>query len=175
LHWILDGIDIDAMVRHQDFCNRQKIVALRRDRRWGQGQRRLCAPPGVMGGRVKKMAGSAIPTIRYYEQVGLLPEGSRSKGNQRRYEHGAIHRLFFIRCARALGIDAIRDLFRLTDVSYAHSSEALRIAKEQLIVVEEKIAQLELLEKLMPPRVSCSNSQHLCPLVTRVQTIKAIP
>ncbi|MBK3746015.1 MerR family transcriptional regulator [Paraburkholderia aspalathi] len=104
-------------------------------------------------GELSQITGVKIPTIRYYEQVGLLPKGSRSKQNQRRYEHGAIHRLLFICSARNLGfgIYAIRDLFRLADVSYLHTSEAFRIAKEQLVVVEEKIAQLELLEKAIRP------------------------
>ncbi|MFU0506359.1 MerR family transcriptional regulator [Pseudaminobacter sp. NGMCC 1.201702] len=102
-------------------------------------------------GELSRITGIKIPTIRYYEQIGLLAEGSRNKGNQRRYEHRAVHRLLFIRRARDLGfsIDAIRDLLRLADKSVPDSSEALRIAKEQLAAVEDKIAQLETLEKVM--------------------------
>jgi len=102
-------------------------------------------------GELAQITGVKIPTIRYYEQIGLLTDGLRSKGNQRRYGHGVIHRLCFIRCARDLGfgIDAIRDWFRLADVSCLSTSDALRIAKEQLVIVEEKITQLELLDKLI--------------------------
>lgn len=102
-------------------------------------------------GKLSQITGVKIPTIRYYEQIGLLPEGLRNKGNQRRYDHDAVKRLLFIRRARDLGfdIDAIRDLLHLADVSASRSPEALRIAKQQLASVEEKIAQLEDLEKVI--------------------------
>lgn len=101
-------------------------------------------------GELSRKAGVKIPTIRYYEQIDLLPEGARNKGNQRRYKPVAVQRLLFIRRARELGftIDAIRDLLCLADASYSCPSDALRIAREQLAAVEEKIVQLEALEKV---------------------------
>jgi len=32
-----------------------------------------------------KETGCKIPTIRYYEKIGLLPDPPRSEGNTRRY------------------------------------------------------------------------------------------
>ena len=57
-----------------------------------------------------------VPTIRYYEQIGLLPEAERSAGNQRLYGRKALERLAFIRHARDLGftLEAIRDLLSLS-------------------------------------------------------------
>jgi DNA-binding transcriptional MerR regulator len=102
-------------------------------------------------GEISQVTGIKIPTIRYYEQIRLLPEAVRTEGNRRRYDHGAVHRLLFIRRARDLGfgIDAIRDLFRLADVSFSPSSEALHIAKEQLVAVKEKIAHLKAFEEAL--------------------------
>ena len=37
-------------------------------------------------GKVATQTGVKVPTIRYYEQIGLLPEPGRSRGNQRIYE-----------------------------------------------------------------------------------------
>ena len=34
-------------------------------------------------GKLGEAAGVKVPTIRYYEQIGLLPEPERSAGNQR--------------------------------------------------------------------------------------------
>lgn len=102
-------------------------------------------------GELSRITGVKIPTIRYYEQIGLFAGTPRNKANQRRYNHRAVKRLLFIRRARDLGfdIDAIRDLLHLADVSASRSPEALRIAKEQLASVEEKMAQLEDLEKVI--------------------------
>lgn len=66
-------------------------------------------------GKLGEAAGVKVPTIRYYEQIGLLPEPDRSAGNQRLYGQSALDRLAFIRHARELGfpLDAIRDLLSL--------------------------------------------------------------
>ena len=68
-------------------------------------------------GKLGEAAGVKVPTIRYYEQIGLLPEAERSAGNQRLYGRKAMERLAFIRHARDLGftLEAIRDLLSLSD------------------------------------------------------------
>lgn len=38
-------------------------------------------------GELSKRTGVKVPTIRYYEQMGLIREADRSDGNQRRYEN----------------------------------------------------------------------------------------
>jgi DNA-binding transcriptional MerR regulator len=47
-------------------------------------------------------SGVKVPTIRYYEQIGLLPERPRTTSNRRRYNASDLHRLAFIRHAREL-------------------------------------------------------------------------
>ena len=54
-------------------------------------------------GKLGDAAGVKVPTIRYYEQIGLLPEPDRSSGNQRLYARRTLDRLSFIRHARELG------------------------------------------------------------------------
>jgi DNA-binding transcriptional MerR regulator len=68
-------------------------------------------------GTLSKRTGVKVPTIRYYEQVGLLSEPDRTAGNQRRYGQTEIERLGFIRHARDLGfpIEAISSLISLND------------------------------------------------------------
>ena len=43
-------------------------------------------------GKLGEAAGVKVPTIRYYEQIGLLPEAERSSGNQRLYSRKALER-----------------------------------------------------------------------------------
>ena len=55
-------------------------------------------------GDLSRSTGVKIPTIRYYEQMGLLSHSERSEGNQRRYSGEEQERLSFIRHARELGL-----------------------------------------------------------------------
>lgn len=95
-------------------------------------------------GKLGEATGVKVPTIRYYEQIGLLPEPDRSAGNQRLYGARALDRLAFIRHARDLGfsLEAIRDLLSLSDRPDQPCHAADAIAREQLCAVEGRIARL---------------------------------
>lgn len=99
-------------------------------------------------GRVAEAAGCKVQTIRYYEQIGLLPEPLRSEGNQRRYGQSDIDRLRFIRHARELGfpLDAIRALLSLADTPGQSCVAADAIARAQLREVERRISRLQALK-----------------------------
>jgi DNA-binding transcriptional MerR regulator len=99
-------------------------------------------------GKLSKAAGVKVPTIRYYEQVGLLPEPERSGGNQRLYTAATMDRLSFIRHARDLGfaLEAIRDLLSLSDTPDQSCAAADQIAKSQLIAVRDRLTRLRALE-----------------------------
>jgi DNA-binding transcriptional MerR regulator len=99
-------------------------------------------------GDLSKHTGVKVPTIRYYEQMGLLAAAERSEGNQRRYEKTDLERLAFIRHARDLGLDipAIRELIALSQHPEQPCVNADRIAADHLVAVREKIEKLKKLE-----------------------------
>jgi DNA-binding transcriptional MerR regulator len=113
-------------------------------------------------GSLSKRTGVKVPTIRYYEQMGLLKAAERSEGNQRRYERSDLERLAFIRHARDLGLDipAIRELIRLSEHSQQPCADADRIAAEHLAAVREKIARLGKLEQELDRIVSHCDGGH---------------
>lgn len=98
-------------------------------------------------GTLGKKTGTKVQTIRYYEQIGLMPEPGRTKGGQRRYGKGELDRLSFIRHARQLGfsLEAIRELLDLADDPDRPCHEADAIARRQLNQVEQRMARLEAL------------------------------
>ena len=100
-------------------------------------------------GTLAKRTGTKVQTIRYYEQIGLLPEPGRTEGGQRRYEDDDLDRLAFIRHARQLGftLGAIRELLELSDNPGKSCTDVDRIAHRQLKEVEARIARLEALRK----------------------------
>ncbi|SES16401.1 helix-turn-helix domain-containing protein [Rhizobium sp. NFR03] len=99
-------------------------------------------------GDLSRRTGVKVPTIRYYEQAGLIAPAERTEGNQRRYEKKALDRLAFIRHGRDLGlsIEAIRDLIDLSDHPETPCARADAIAAGHLAAVRAKIAQLQRLE-----------------------------
>ena len=91
-------------------------------------------------GDLSKRTGVKVPTIRYYEQMGLLVAAERSQGNQRRYERTDLERLAFIRHARDLGLDlpAIRELIALGQHPQEPCVNADRIAADHLAAVRSR-------------------------------------
>ena len=66
-------------------------------------------------GALSKRTGVKVPTIRYYEQIGLMPPVPRTESGRRSYGGDDLKRLGFIRHARNLGfeIEEIRQLIAL--------------------------------------------------------------
>lgn len=95
-------------------------------------------------GKLSETTGVKVPTIRYYEEIGMLPAADRTTGNQRVYTISARDRLKFIRHSRDLGfpLEAIRDLLSLSDHPNQPCLAADAIAKEQLAKVEQRIERL---------------------------------
>ena len=100
-------------------------------------------------GELSKRTKVKVPTIRYYEEMGLLPEAERTSGNQRRYDEAGLERLSFIRHARDLGfsIEAISSLIDLQNHPDRSCEAATAIASSQLADVRAKIKRLRTLEK----------------------------
>lgn len=99
-------------------------------------------------GELSRNTGVKVPTIRYYEQMGLISPAYRSQGNQRRYERSDLDRLAFIRHARDLGFDIsdIKELIALSHHPQMPCAGADRIAEDHLAGVREKIVRLRKLE-----------------------------
>ncbi|WP_426011755.1 MerR family transcriptional regulator [Caulobacter sp. DWR2-3-1b2] len=100
-------------------------------------------------GQLAALTGVKVPTIRFYEQIGLLPEPSRTSSARRQYDADAVRRLTFIRHARQLGfpVEAIRSLLELSDHPDRSCEQANQLAAQQLAAVDEKIAQLQTLRR----------------------------
>jgi DNA-binding transcriptional MerR regulator len=99
-------------------------------------------------GDLARTTGCKVQTIRYYEEIGLMPEPARTAGNQRRYGRRHVDRLAFIRHSRELGfpLDAIRALLSLADRPDQPCSSVDSIARAQLKNVEHRIGRLQALK-----------------------------
>jgi DNA-binding transcriptional MerR regulator len=100
---------------------------------------------GLLIGDVAQRAGVSAPTIRYYEEIGLLPAPSRSSTGYRRYAETTIEELRFIRKAQALGfsLDEIAEILKLSRAGRTPCEHVLSVAHHHLAAVDERIRQLQ--------------------------------
>ena len=110
-------------------------------------------------GKAAELAGVKVPTIRYYEAIGLLPTAPRTDSNRRTYDEADVRRLRFIRHARELGfdVDAIRQLLALAGLPETPCGEADEIARARLLEIEGKIARLGALRQELQGMIESGN------------------
>ena len=103
---------------------------------------------GVPIGEAARRSGVKVPTIRYYEQIGILPALPRTGSNRRLYGQDDLRRLRFIRHARELGfsIGSIRTLLELHDHPDQSCAAADAIARDRLAEIDQRIASLTALK-----------------------------
>ena len=114
-------------------------------------------------GEAARHSGVKVPTIRYYEEIGLLPAPPRTQSNRRHYEAADLRRLTFIRHARELGfeIGAIRALLTLQDDPRQPCATADTIAKARLAEVEQRIRSLSALKAELELMVEGCSHGHV--------------
>jgi len=112
-------------------------------------------------GEIARSTRTNPSTVRYYEEIGLMPAPMREDSGQRRYNEEDRRRLAFIRQCRAFGfsIEQIRSLVMLTRDSERSCGEARAIAADHLKAVSERVSELtELQRSLMDFVESCDTA-----------------
>jgi len=98
-------------------------------------------------GVLAERTGASVPTIRYYEQIGLLRRVGRRNG-QREYDNEDLRRVLFIRRCRQFNfsIEQIRTLVLLVQAD-GPCVEARLTAEKHLATLRSRLAELSALEK----------------------------
>jgi DNA-binding transcriptional MerR regulator len=89
-------------------------------------------------GDLAKETGVKVVTIRYYEQIGVLPVVKRTSGNYRTYGADHVRRLRFVRRCRDLGfsLDQVRGLGSMSDGRAASAGTREENCRPQTACVE---------------------------------------
>jgi DNA-binding transcriptional MerR regulator len=100
-------------------------------------------------GALAELTGTTAPTIRYYEEIGLLRSADRQSGGQRVYGEADVKHLTFIRRCREFGfsIDQVRSLVMLLQDPQSSCMHARDLAKDHLAAVRAKLSELKALER----------------------------
>lgn len=98
----------------------------------------------LMIGDLARRTGTKINTIRFYEDIGLMPRAARTDSGRRRYDEDDVRRLAFIRNGRELGFstDELRSLVSLSEQPDQDCGAAAAIAKRHLADIELRVVRL---------------------------------
>jgi MerR family redox-sensitive transcriptional activator SoxR len=105
-------------------------------------------------GEIARRAGVRVSLIRYYEEIGLLPEAQRVSG-QRRYDDTVLRRLSVIDVAQRAGLslDEIRELVQHgTDPMSEHLRE---LAARRLPEIDALIERAERVRAWLQTATGC--------------------
>lgn len=109
-----------------------------------------------------KLTGCNLETIRYYENVGLMPYPPRTASGHRRYIPAHVERLTFVMRARDLGfiMEEIRGLLTPVDRGSHTCVEVERRGRHHLEVVRDKMRDLQTIETLLAHTIARCTVQY---------------
>jgi DNA-binding transcriptional MerR regulator len=106
-------------------------------------------PETLQIGQVAQKLDLNPKTIRYYEEIGLLPEPKRTPSGYRQYAASDVERIDFIRRARTLemSLDEVGEILSLRDQGEAPCPYVLHLVGDKIEQVERKIEDLRELRR----------------------------
>lgn len=100
-------------------------------------------------GEVARKIGINPKTIRYYEEINLLPESERIENNYRVYSGNTIERLSFIKKAQGLGftLREIKEILTLRDSGIKPCNHVRELLAQRIIDIDLKLTELASLRR----------------------------
>lgn len=95
-------------------------------------------------GQLAKRTGLSTKAIRYYEDVGVLPEAERAPNGYRTYDRSAADRIEFIQDAQSAGMSLveIQMILDLRDSGEATCSHVIATLEDHLAEVDSQMDDL---------------------------------
>ena len=99
-------------------------------------------------GELSKRANVPTKTLRFYEDVGVLPEPARTPSGYRDYDDSALDRLRFIASAQAAGLTLteIREVIGIRDDGSAPCQHVAALLDAKSAAVARQISELRRLQ-----------------------------
>ncbi len=120
-------------------------------------------------GQAARFSGVSAKMIRYYEQVGLIPQAIRSDAGYRHYSSPDAHSLRYIRRARDLGfsVEQISGLLVLWRDRDRASADVKAMALLHVAGLKAKIAELQIMAQTLEHLADhChGNDGPACPII----------
>src|ERR687890_518475 len=118
------------------------------------GLRSRVDDPQLRIGQVAERAGVRVSLIRYYEDIGLLPEPARVSG-QRRYDETVLRRLAVIGVAQRAGL-SLEEIKELVEHGNQPMSDRLReLAERRLPEIDALIERAQRVRAWLQTATGC--------------------
>jgi len=122
-----------------------------------------------------------VPTIRYYEEIGLLPQAQRLSNGRRYYRDTDLKRLTFIKRCRDFGfpIEQVRELVNLLEDGDRSCIEVRELAQMRLDAVRMRLQEMRQLEASLVSFVEscdeacCKGSTRDCNIIEAWSTVES--
>ena len=110
-------------------------------------------------GSVSEQTGVPAKTIRYYEEIGLIPPPVRAQNGYRHYQDRDVETLRFVQRARRLGFSVkdVGNLLALWQDKNRVSSDVKGMALDHIREIEERIEELNSIRQTL---IRLTNSCH---------------
>lgn len=116
-----------------------------------------------------RATGCNLETIRYYENVGVMPDPPRTAKGFRVYDQTHVARLRFVMRMRELGftLEEVRGFLALTDGGSQTCAEVRALTETHLVGVRAKIADLHRIEKVLAETAAQCSGKNVpdCPVL----------
>jgi MerR family copper efflux transcriptional regulator len=126
-------------------------------------------------GQAAEASGVSAKMIRYYEEIGLISEASRTESGYRQYTDKEVQTLLFVRHSRDLGfsIDRIRTLLALWNDTGRKSADVKKLANQYVAELDEDILKLQRIrDQLKHLAASCKgNNRPACPIIDELASV----
>lgn len=102
-------------------------------------------------GELSTLSGVPPKTIRYYEEIDLIPTAPRSDNGYRAYTDEAVHTLRFVASARNLGftVEQCRGLLALYRDKSRASADVKKMANDHIAEIDRRLEELAAMRRVL--------------------------
>ncbi|MDO8423239.1 MAG: Cu(I)-responsive transcriptional regulator [Parvibaculum sp.] len=130
-------------------------------------------------GELSTLSGVPPKTIRYYEEIDLIPAAARSDNGYRAYTDDAVHTLRFVASARNLGftVEQCRGLLALYRDKSRASSDVKKMANDHIAEIDRRLDELNAMRRVLSDLAKrCHGDDRPdCPIIDELSDVLPRP
>ncbi len=126
-------------------------------------------------GTVSEKSGIPSKTIRYYEEIGLIPPVLRTENGYRHYQNRDLEQLRFVQRARKLGftLKDVGNLLTLWNDKNRASADVKKFALDHITDIDARIAELNSIRATLTELTDSCHGDHRpdCPILENLARV----